>query len=60
MNFKALIFYFFKKFQPHTTRHEDYYNYIFSHSPSLTHHFILCAYFYIILTEAITFPIRKD
>ena len=32
----------------------------FSHSSSLTHRFILHAYFYIILTEVITFLIRKD
>ena len=31
-----------------------------SHSPSLTHHFILHAYFYIILTEVITFLIKIE
>ena len=32
----------------------------FSQSPSLTHCYILHAYFYIILTEVITFLILKD
>ena len=55
INFRALIFYFVQKnFQPHFTWHEYYIFFTFFNSHS-AHYFILCAYFYIMLTQVITF-----
>ena len=46
INFRALIFIFQKNFQPCYAWHEYYISFTFSQS----HYYILCPYFYIILT----------
>ena len=57
MDFKALIFYYFKKISSLASLGMAI---IFlSHSQS-AHYFILCAYFCIILTQAVTFLVCKD
>ena len=59
MNFRALIFIFSKNFEPLFAWHEYYVSFTFFLSHS-AHYFILCAYFCIILTQAITFLVCKN
>ena len=66
MNFGPLIFYFFKKFSSLASLGMNLI--FFSNSSDLTLliisssyvYIILCVYFYIILTQAITFLLCKD